>query len=161
MPEMAPSIKSMVVSLRWHYPNQVYGSKVTPSSQPVTQAPPRFNYQFYYTSKFWKYKLFGGKLFWTDPAFRTILSKSGICHIRKALSHKGFRFRFQCELFKKQKTQSQNLYRAFIWTLVFGKTRSEHRLKGLRRLEVQGLVMELRGNAARTNRFAVCSADIL
>ena len=25
--------------LRWHYPNQVYGSKVLPSSQPVTQAP--------------------------------------------------------------------------------------------------------------------------
>ena len=26
-------------SLRWHYPNQVYGSKVVPSSQPVIQAP--------------------------------------------------------------------------------------------------------------------------
>ena len=27
------------LSLRWHYPNQVIGSKATPSSQPVIQAP--------------------------------------------------------------------------------------------------------------------------
>ena len=30
-------------SLRWHYPNQVYGSKVIPSSQPVIQAPRVFD----------------------------------------------------------------------------------------------------------------------
>ena len=28
-----------IFSLRWHYPNQVYGSKVTPSSQPVYKLP--------------------------------------------------------------------------------------------------------------------------
>lgn len=27
------------ISLRWHYPHQVQGSMVLPSSQPVTQAP--------------------------------------------------------------------------------------------------------------------------
>ena len=33
----------MYDSLRWHYPNQVNGSKVIPSSQPVIQAPLLFN----------------------------------------------------------------------------------------------------------------------
>ena len=33
-----------LLSLRWHYPNQVQGSKVTPSSQPVLQAPRLFDW---------------------------------------------------------------------------------------------------------------------
>ena len=35
--------QNFYASLRWHYPNQVNGSKVIPSSQPVIQAPLLFN----------------------------------------------------------------------------------------------------------------------
>ena len=38
--------KNSYASLRWHYPNQVNGSKVIPSSQPVLQAPVCFTYLF-------------------------------------------------------------------------------------------------------------------
>ena len=43
-PEMASPEKYRFLSLRWHYPNQVQGSKVIPSSQPVPQAPRFFNF---------------------------------------------------------------------------------------------------------------------
>ena len=43
-PEMVSPEEYKLLSLRWHYPNQVQGSKVTPSSQPVLQAPRFFNF---------------------------------------------------------------------------------------------------------------------
>ena len=39
LPDWVTSVKMLQASLRWHYPHQVYGSKVIPSSQPVSQAP--------------------------------------------------------------------------------------------------------------------------
>ena len=42
-------LSSKYTFLRWHYPNQVYGSKFWTSSQPVKQAP-RFIYKIQYSS---------------------------------------------------------------------------------------------------------------
>ena len=42
-------LSSKYTFLRWHYPNQVYGSKFSTSSQPVKQAP-RFIYKIQYSS---------------------------------------------------------------------------------------------------------------
>ena len=42
-------LSSKYTFLRWHYPNQVYGSKFRTSSQPVKQAP-LFIYKIQYSS---------------------------------------------------------------------------------------------------------------
>ena len=42
-------LSSKYTFLRWHYPNQVYGSKFRTSSQPVKQAP-LFIYKVQYSS---------------------------------------------------------------------------------------------------------------
>ena len=40
----ASPVISSYTSLRWHYPNQVYGSKFCTSSQPGSQAPRLFTF---------------------------------------------------------------------------------------------------------------------
>ena len=50
IPDLVSPLMTAYVSLRWHYPNQVHGSKGTPSSQPVYKLPVFNCIRWHYTT---------------------------------------------------------------------------------------------------------------
>lgn len=75
------------------------------------------------------------------PLFELFYRKRGLLYLGSLISQRLSVFCFpRGSLEKSQNTKTKLLHRSLIWIPVFGKTGLKSHLKGLQRLEAQGLV---------------------